>query len=211
MNVYLVWTKAHVGTEGNEKADQMAKAGALLPDIEDVGKPQSRVKSEIEDKIRERWDLEWERYPHARQTKFFYPQQNKNAGKIVMQMNRMELGRYLRVITGHNNLFYHRSNIDPINNNSICRFCLEEDETFIHFATNCPALWRERRDHLLVYEGDGNNTWTPNQLLDFSFSRRITEALEMDHREDGNQGALDADNPEAMSDGRSSDTEDTSE
>jgi len=34
--VRFAWVKAHVGTQGNEKADQMAKAGAGLGD-EDGG------------------------------------------------------------------------------------------------------------------------------------------------------------------------------
>ena len=93
----------------------------------------------------------------------------------------MELSRYIRIVTGHNNLFYHRHNIDPLNNNDICRFCLEESETFIHFFTDCPALWRERRDHIHQYIGSRDTEWRPQQLVDLSFSPAITAALEMKH------------------------------
>ena len=95
-------------------------------------------------------------------------------------MNRLELSRYIKIVTGHNNLFYHRHNIDP-ENNSGCRFCLTDTETFIHFVTDCSALWRERRDHLLTYVGHRDQEWTPTQLLNFSFSPQVTQALEMDH------------------------------
>ena len=98
-----------------------------------------------------------------------------------MNFTRLQLSRYIRIITGHNNLFYHRSNVDSDNNNAICRFCLEDVETFIHFATDCPALWTERRDVLHQYVGDPLTEWDPAQLLDFSFTPRITGALEMDH------------------------------
>ena len=187
-NVYMVWTKAHVGTEGNEMADSLAKAGSLQEDImTDIQAPKSKLKANIDECMREKWNRDWERYPHARQTKFFYPGQSKEKGVMTMKMNRLELARYIRIITGHNNLFYHRSNIDPDNNNSICRFCLDADETFIHFFTDCPALWSERRDTILRYIGDPREDWTPQQLVALSFTRKITEALEMDHGDRSNE------------------------
>ena len=87
----------------------------------------------------------WERYPYARQTKFFYPECNKQLGKLAMELTRLQLGRFIRIITGHNNLLYHRSNIDP-DIDPMCRFCREKQETFIHFFTDCPALWRDRQE-----------------------------------------------------------------
>ena len=35
---------------------------------------------------------------------------------IKLSISRQELGRFIRIITGHNNLFYHRSNVDKTNN-----------------------------------------------------------------------------------------------
>ena len=98
-----------------------------------------------------------------------------------MKFNRRDLGRYIRVVTGHNNLLYHRNNIDPINNDSMCRFCSEDVETFIHFTTDCPARWRERRDNLLVYVGDSMMPWQPQQLLDFAYTSEISQLLEMQY------------------------------
>ena len=112
-------------------------------------------------------------------TKFFYPTQDKAKAKQVMAFNRLDLGRYIRIVTGHNNLLYHRNNVDPVNNDSICRFCIEDTETFIHFATDCPARWRERRDSLLVYIGDSLMPWKPQQLLDLAFTDEIKQLLEM--------------------------------
>ena len=66
----------------------------------------------------------------------------------------------------------------------MCRFCEEDVETFIHFATDCPARWRERRDHLQVYIGDQFMAWTPKQLLDFAYSLQIRRLLEMKHDEE---------------------------
>ena len=181
-----MWTAAHVGTEGNEKADQLAKAGALKPDMQQINVPNSQLKAEIDRCFRERWAHEWEKYKGARQTKFFYPGPDKKKAKEVMSFDRRQLGRYVRVVTGHNNLLYHRNNVDPVHNDSMCRFCGEDVETFIHFATDCPARWRERRDMLLVYIGDSLMDWAPNQLLRLAYTPEINRLLEMRYDSDGN-------------------------
>ena len=193
--VSFVWTKAHVGTAGNERADRLAKAGAELQEIQHIDAPRSSLKAEIDTRIREKWDVEWQRYKHGRQTKFFYPTQDKKKAKQVMGFNRIELGRYIRIVTGHSNLLYHRNNVDPVNNDSICRFCIEDVETFIHFATDCPARWRERRDNLLVYVGDQLMSLQPQQLLDLAYTDEIKQLLEM--RYDDNDSS-DPDEPEDM-------------
>ena len=95
--VTLVWTKAHVGTLGNERADELAKAGSELEEVQPVNAPKSKLKAEIDEKIREKWDADWQRYPHGRQTRFFYPGQDKQRAKEVMQLNRIELGCYIRL------------------------------------------------------------------------------------------------------------------
>ena len=68
--VTMVWTKAHIGTIGNERADELAKAGTSLGEINiRIPLPLSYIKGRIKEKMREIWAQEWVEYPHGRQTK----------------------------------------------------------------------------------------------------------------------------------------------
>ena len=74
----MVWTRAHIGTIGNEKADGLAKEGAEKSEVDtEVGAPLSYIKGLIEEEIRKRWNAEWKSYEQARQMKQFFPEINK--------------------------------------------------------------------------------------------------------------------------------------
>ena len=177
--ITLSWIRGHKGTPGNEAADKLAKKGGTLDYIQRLGLPLKELKNDIDDCIRERWDVTWSRYPQARQTKFFYPTQDKARGKEVMEWTRQKLSRYIKVVSGHNNLRYHRSNIDP-DIDPMCRFCGEAQESFIHLIEDCPALWQERQDlhgrRGEVLDGEERQE-KPDHILQFSYTERIDKAL----------------------------------
>ena len=54
----FVWTKAHIGTDGNEEADRLAKDGTQLPNITDVPIPACEGKNIVERSIRTLWQQE---------------------------------------------------------------------------------------------------------------------------------------------------------
>ena len=54
----FVWTKAHVGNEGNEKADILAKTGTTLDSIFEVPEPLSGAKNALDHHIRSLWQVE---------------------------------------------------------------------------------------------------------------------------------------------------------
>lgn len=85
----------------------------------------------------------------------------------------MQLGRFIRAITGHNNLLYHLHNMQA-DISPLCRFCLEQNEEFHHLATTCPPLWWERH-HISAQET--NSKWTPQQIINFTYIPRINEAF----------------------------------
>ena len=60
-SVQLVWTKPHVGTPGNEFADQEAKAGANENSPAPTLPPRGYIKGLIKDNILNEWDEERKR------------------------------------------------------------------------------------------------------------------------------------------------------
>ena len=177
-SVRLVWVKAHVGHEGNEQADGLAKYGTSLDYINPIPLPRQATKFAIKFAIDEIWKLHWTQYHDGRQSKQFYPLPDRAKAKYSYNLNRQELGRLIRITTGHNNLFYHRSNVDKTRGTSpLCRFCGEERETFHHFATNCPCF-RLSRYHF--FQNDTcfiNGKWSIRKLIDFSNIPTISAAL----------------------------------
>lgn len=95
------------------------------------------------------------------------------AGTLI-QWPRLQLGRYIRAVTGHNNLLYHLHNMHAIIS-PICRFCLEDNEEFYHLANHCPALYWDRQQ---IWAQDPKaETWTPQQIINFTCIPRINDAF----------------------------------
>ena len=121
----VVWIKAHVGHEGNEEADRLAKLGTVNNDIRiQVGTPQAEIKSDISKYVRRIWDEEWQTYTEGKH--------DKNKAKALLTLSRFELSRFVGLVTGHGNLAYFYSKLEP-GSNPICRFCRERNGTFVHF------------------------------------------------------------------------------
>ena len=97
----------------------------------------------------------------------------------MLKLPRLKLARFIRIISGHNSLFYFRSKVDN-EINPQCRFCLEEDETFDHLLNACPRFNSARRE---IFQGDliiNNHEWSIQKLIDFSFLPGIDQALQGD-------------------------------
>lgn len=174
-HVVLVWTKAHVGTEGNEQADKLAKEGTTLNSPLAIPAPRASIKASIKQLLHASWDREWTLYPKARQTKLYHPHYDKQKSNELIQWPRLKLGRYIRAVTGHSNLLYHlhtmQSSISPI-----CRFCLQANEEFHHLATDCPPFWWER--HLISATDPSHvHNWTIHQIIAFAYLPSINQAF----------------------------------
>ena len=173
-SVTFVWTKAHIGTDGNEHADRLAKIGTTLDDIRQVPKPATSDDA-LEEGIRERWEREWDLRHDCRQSKLFFPKPCKKTSNLVISWPRLKLGRYIRAITGHNNLLYHLHNMYPFISPN-CRFCNDADEEFYHLAYMCPALWQERH-YINSLDADHFNDWTAIQVVEFTLIPKINDAF----------------------------------
>ena len=86
----LAWIKAHVGTEGNEQADQAAKegaAGGLHMKETTTPTPWKIAKNKIEEYTTANWRQLWTDAPQFKHTKLFYSSPNKNKSRYVLKMD----------------------------------------------------------------------------------------------------------------------------
>jgi len=119
--VRFAWVKAHVGTRGNENADQMAKSGAELG-YEDEG----MEKVITEGGLRQEWKR---RRVEERKVK------GTGMGRVV-RWNRKARVNYVHCRTGKGNLQVWRHVLDK-NIPGQCQKCRRYAETGKHVALVC--------------------------------------------------------------------------
>ena len=123
----------------------------------------------IESFYYDKWDIEFKSYKGARMGKLFYNGPDKNKAKYVCKLARARMARFIRVVSGHNSLFYFRNKIDA-DIKPTCRFCLEADETFEHIVNDCPRFYTFRREYFYDTKIINDHAW--NCLLYTSPSPR---------------------------------------
>jgi hypothetical protein len=63
-------------------------------------------------------------------------------------VDREDARDYIRWVTGHNFLQYHKSLLDEGKTNPMCRLCGQEPESSSHLLVNCPTLEEQRTRYL---------------------------------------------------------------
>ena len=173
----LVWIKAHVGHEGNEEADSLARHATTI--IESTLNPpvsHTVIKSMIKEISDTCWQERWRELKTCRQTKQFWNKLSVKQSKKALALNRKDLSRLIQCTTGHNNLMYHSSKKDT-SQSPICRLCLEDIETFYHFVTECPRLRIMRQDILRNKQITNTESWSIGRILEFSHIPAIDSLL----------------------------------
>ena len=166
------WIKAHVGHPGNERADELAKAGLQSDNFSDVGMSLRHCKLLFREASCKEWDWEWDGLstdPNrtCKQTKIWWPGVNETQAKksnTLIQMDREDLSPSSQWYSGFNSLKYHKhkkSGTDPT-----CRLCHEGLETSDHLAFHCPRTLRARVDNFHVHDGMPRD-WNPHSVLKF--------------------------------------------
>ena len=85
-----------------------------------------------------------------------------------MCLSRLQLGRLVRIVSGHNALKYYNHVLDETLSPT-CRLCGMADETFHHLATDCPGTLRDRQEVFGDKDILHNMDWKVDELLDFSY------------------------------------------
>ena len=176
----LTWIKAHVGHPGNELADEYAKIGTIdTSNWQHINKTKTNISNLIEDYMYKKWLIAWEKQPGCRQTKYFYPSPSKIMYKRTCKLARSQLTLIIQIITGQNKLNYLSHKINP-HISELCRFCEEEDETFIHLLSECPVFTDLRIEVFKCRAFISLEEWKPHQLLKFAQHPQIYAALTSD-------------------------------
>ncbi len=145
--ITLRWVRAHVGHEGNERADELAREGAVLEEgqVEDCPDlPEAHVKQCIREQTRALWQAEWDARKDCRQTKQWFPYIDKKRSFDMRRATRKQLSWMIQLITGHNFMKRHEALVQE-GGDSECRLCMEDDESSYHVVAECPALAVQRQ------------------------------------------------------------------
>ena len=135
----------------------------------------------IKEAMYKQWKERWLLTNTSRQTKIFFPSINVKKSGAIINLDRQTLGMIIQVLTGHNHLKYHQSKIDALQQDSSCRFCLEEEETSAHLICTCPRFWYARMECFNDTILEETQDWKVKQLLKFLKKVKMKELLNPGH------------------------------
>src|SRR5262249_42583850 len=140
-DVRITWVPGHVGGEGNELADYLARKATHTPFIGHkyaLGCQLEVVKLKVKGELTSRHIDSWAEVDGCRQSKMFLKGPDPKRAKWLLGLSRKELKQIVQVVTGHCNLNYHLKRI-KLSDTPTCQKCYEEDETAEHFLCECPT------------------------------------------------------------------------
>jgi ribonuclease HI len=145
--VSLRWVKSHVGHNGNEIADMLAKSGASESMHFELDRPcisKKVVKKMVREKADDAWNMEWKSSRPCRQTKLWFPNIDRKKAMQITQLKRPQHSVVTQLITGHSYLNRHQSLMTP-GMSPNCQYCQEDEEqTAFHVIAECPCFWQAR-------------------------------------------------------------------
>ena len=182
-SINIRWVKAHVGHEGNERADLLAKEALAKPIAGDQPPiAEVLIKSKIATLFQAKWKTEWDEYaPEGRQTRHFFPHGPRpKFAHEVLNSGRPAYSTLCQLITGHNYMNRHQHIIDVANRRQgdgpDCTLCNEGPMSSQHILGECAALNSIRQKHFqqLQLEPPFNNL-AKSALVGFCREAPITE------------------------------------
>lgn len=150
--IHLVWVPGHAGVDGNEKADELAKAGSAGTETRPepcIPIPQSLCAKAVKDWVRAEHVKRWTAYEGGVHAKHFLPAPWRKWTRELITMNRNSIRRVVGAITGHCGLNKHLTRM-RILDDSECS-CGQDEETGLHIICECPKFSQLRRKTLGNY------------------------------------------------------------
>ena len=133
--------RAHVGIQGNEMVDPLAKMAAK----DDIGElvcdkiPRETIIKEGKENVIAKWQEQWTSSTKGAVSKLFFPYVHERMKNMIPI-----LAEFTAMVTGHSltRSYLHRLKSIP---NSTCPCGLKEEQTINHLILNCTQLEIERR------------------------------------------------------------------
>jgi len=153
-NIHFGWVKAHIGIEGNEEADRLAKKAAQEDDqnIAYNRIPVTTVATEINKKVITQWQGQWESTEKGEACRSFFP--------VLEHRLKMKIPvtpEFTAIVTGHGKTrsYLHRFKIVE---NPSCT-CNVGQQTPDHLIYECKHLQAQRSSPIkhMIRGGD----WPP--------------------------------------------------
>ena len=141
--VEFCWLPSHVGISGNEKADDLAKAGLNLDEPRRLKVPFTDFKTNISDFIKQQWQNRWDYKHRVRTLKLHYitPLIKPFYMDVLSRRDEVIIHR-LRI--GHTRLTHRYLMEDPFKIQPYCHYCDYDRISVHHILIECPYFTRIR-------------------------------------------------------------------
>jgi len=164
----------HTGVKGNEEADKLARRGSAETPVGPepfCGIGMNTIRKELWTQEEKEKCEHWKNLPGMRQSKTLLGGYNLGRYRTMIKLDKNRLRTLTGFLTGHCRLRKHIRTLG-LEEEDVCRFCGEEEETPEHLIVTCEALVQTRKQRLgrECIQVEDIPFLEPLQILNFKFS-----------------------------------------